>query len=100
MSSPGPAKTTWRSGNFSERWAPARIRISAPLYRSAEDHRPTESTTVPCGKDGGKGKLAGDSESARNSASKGQGILRIFRSEEHTSELQSPVHLVCRLLLE
>src|SRR5690348_17549078 len=25
-------------------------------------------------------------------------ILR--RSEEHTSELQSPVHLVCRLLLE
>src|SRR5438876_2467834 len=31
-------------------------------------------------------------------------VLRIFderkRSEEHTSELQSPVHLVCRLLLE
>src|SRR5947208_8841542 len=25
---------------------------------------------------------------------------RIFRSEEHTSELQSPDHLVCRLLLE
>src|SRR5258708_24180323 len=24
----------------------------------------------------------------------------IFRSEEHTSELQSPDHLVCRLLLE
>src|SRR6266487_6011484 len=24
----------------------------------------------------------------------------VFRSEEHTSELQSPVHLVCRLLLE
>src|SRR5690348_17997158 len=24
----------------------------------------------------------------------------IVRSEEHTSELQSPVHLVCRLLLE
>src|SRR5690348_17657070 len=23
-----------------------------------------------------------------------------FQSEEHTSELQSPVHLVCRLLLE
>src|SRR5690348_17906532 len=28
-------------------------------------------------------------------------ILSSFgRSEEHTSELQSPVHLVCRLLLE
>src|SRR5438876_8222522 len=26
--------------------------------------------------------------------------FRFDRSEEHTSELQSPVHLVCRLLLE
>src|SRR5690348_17789055 len=26
--------------------------------------------------------------------------LGAHRSEEHTSELQSPVHLVCRLLLE
>src|SRR5438876_1071431 len=31
----------------------------------------------------------------------GGGLLRVeARSEEHTSELQSPVHLVCRLLLE
>src|SRR5690348_18009565 len=29
----------------------------------------------------------------------GRAFLR-GRSEEHTSELQSPVHLVCRLLLE
>src|SRR6266487_277962 len=28
------------------------------------------------------------------------GTVRTERSEEHTSELQSPVHLVCRLLLE
>src|SRR5690348_18020040 len=27
-------------------------------------------------------------------------LLQLGRSEEHTSELQSPVHLVCRLLLE
>src|SRR5690348_18201386 len=27
-------------------------------------------------------------------------LHRVRRSEEHTSELQSPVHLVCRLLLE
>src|SRR5256885_7944900 len=27
-------------------------------------------------------------------------VLRIFQSEEHTSELQSPCNLVCRLLLE
>src|SRR5205809_4235783 len=28
------------------------------------------------------------------------GIVHINRSEEHTSELQSRLHLVCRLLLE
>src|SRR5256885_12026915 len=28
------------------------------------------------------------------------GICRVHRSEEHTSELQSPCNLVCRLLLE
>src|SRR5690348_17586887 len=27
-------------------------------------------------------------------------VRHLHRSEEHTSELQSPVHLVCRLLLE
>src|SRR5258708_10584438 len=30
----------------------------------------------------------------------GPGHVQIYRSEEHTSELQSPDHLVCRLLLE
>src|SRR5258708_17966958 len=30
----------------------------------------------------------------------GIGACRRIRSEEHTSELQSPDHLVCRLLLE
>src|SRR5438552_14215102 len=29
-----------------------------------------------------------------------QGVAASYRSEEHTSELQSPDHLVCRLLLE
>src|SRR5207244_12353101 len=28
------------------------------------------------------------------------GMMKCERSEEHTSELQSPDHLVCRLLLE
>src|SRR5256885_4208239 len=28
------------------------------------------------------------------------GLARLSRSEEHTSELQSPCNLVCRLLLE
>src|SRR5687768_17931088 len=30
----------------------------------------------------------------------GKGEYKYFRSEEHTSELQSRLHLVCRLLLE
>src|SRR2546422_4697040 len=30
----------------------------------------------------------------------GERVLRGLRSEEHTSELQSRLHLVCRLLLE
>src|SRR5437879_11648517 len=30
----------------------------------------------------------------------GQRVRRLRRSEEHTSELQSPMYLVCRLLLE
>src|SRR5947208_4959245 len=31
---------------------------------------------------------------------RGPRVVRRVRSEEHTSELQSPDHLVCRLLLE
>src|SRR5438876_7785980 len=38
-------------------------------------------------------------EAARRRAVRAS-LLTLRRSEEHTSELQSPVHLVCRLLLE
>src|SRR5256885_10629041 len=34
------------------------------------------------------------------SASTGTELMSLSRSEEHTSELQSPCNLVCRLLLE
>src|SRR5207244_10986604 len=40
-------------------------------------------------------RLASSSEAAPRTA-----VRRRTRSEEHTSELQSPDHLVCRLLLE
>src|SRR5437763_12047993 len=33
-------------------------------------------------------------------SSSGRGPVELTRSEEHTSELQSPMYLVCRLLLE
>src|SRR5690348_17885730 len=36
----------------------------------------------------------------RRRGGRGHRAARAGRSEEHTSELQSPVHLVCRLLLE
>src|SRR5947208_14893760 len=46
--------------------------------------------------------LLGDEplEAAYWSCHPGSLSLITFRSEEHTSELQSPDHLVCRLLLE
>src|SRR5690242_21295266 len=40
----------------------------------------------------GRGRIAGDHVVV--------GLARLRRSEEHTSELQSHVNLVCRLLLE
>src|SRR4051794_41510106 len=44
------------------------------------------------------GRLRGDD--AGGAAAARRRHRRESRSEEHTSELQSPVHLVCRLLLE
>src|SRR5438876_7730579 len=44
--------------------------------------------------------LAGQGREADEGGANPLGRLHHFRSEEHTSELQSPVHLVCRLLLE
>src|SRR5947208_9087856 len=44
--------------------------------------------------------LAGRSRRPRSSPSSPASRSQASRSEEHTSELQSPDHLVCRLLLE
>src|SRR5438876_12306862 len=43
------------------------------------------------------GRLVGSSRELQQEVERHPAI---HRSEEHTSELQSPVHLVCRLLLE
>src|SRR5258708_18995494 len=56
------------------------------LFRS-EDHGPRG------------GRRHHRSEAARHHGGPQQGAASL-RSEEHTSELQSPDHLVCRLLLE
>src|SRR5438876_7664932 len=41
-----------------------------------------------------------DQGEARQKWLEARAVGHVHRSEEHTSELQSPVHLVCRLLLE
>src|SRR5258708_14424637 len=50
-----------------------RLAVDVPVVNALEDHRELE---------------------------RAEGIHYRYRSEEHTSELQSPDHLVCRLLLE
>src|SRR5258708_16519691 len=61
-----------------------RVRSDRPAH---ERHRSTISGSPP----GSKNKLGPPSSAERRTRD---------RSEEHTSELQSPDHLVCRLLLE
>src|SRR5690348_17907254 len=72
--------------------------------------RPPRSTLFPYttlfrSRDGIDGaKTVAEVEAARDNALEGLDValdkVPDVRSEEHTSELQSPVHLVCRLLLE
>src|SRR5690348_17769140 len=47
-----------------------------------------------------RGRLPGGPAAAGGTDPRVGGPPARHRSEEHTSELQSPVHLVCRLLLE
>src|SRR5690348_17712528 len=58
------------------------------LFRSGPGHRRP-------GPRGGAGRRRAPGDGGVRDAGRSPG-----RSEEHTSELQSPVHLVCRLLLE
>src|SRR2546429_6933420 len=45
-------------------------------------------------------RTAADRQAADRDRSRDRRRYRVTRSEEHTSELQSRLHLVCRLLLE
>src|SRR5690348_17450121 len=62
------------------------------LFRSAEN------AGRRCGRCGVRQRFRGDYVQGKVGGSRRDFLL--VRSEEHTSELQSPVHLVCRLLLE
>src|SRR5438552_11441522 len=67
------------------------------LFRSHGDdgsRRPQAVVREPCGAPSERGEQ-------RNRGELHRGVRgTAWRSEEHTSELQSPDHLVCRLLLE
>src|SRR5258708_24690506 len=72
------------------------------LFRSRRDHRMDVDSTLPAVR-------TGKPEASRRRGRPTENALigwilvvglTLVRSEEHTSELQSPDHLVCRLLLE
>src|SRR5688500_19757679 len=89
LTTPFPYTTLFRSG----RDGPARRHRRLVLR-----HRPLHRGTRPGGDDQGAGGAGGQEARLRGEIRTG-GVQR-GRSEEHTSELQSPCNLVCRLLLE
>src|SRR5258708_14416760 len=64
------------------------------LFRSSPGHFENKEKFAPDESEGGRG-IVGHQVHQRRLFGSNAG-----RSEEHTSELQSPDHLVCRLLLE
>src|SRR5256885_5270624 len=48
----------------------------------------------------GASEWQADDDSGDHQEERDRDVARLRRSEEHTSELQSPCNLVCRLLLE
>src|SRR5258708_19943496 len=91
-----PPRPIWRSRLSLRSWLPGKSLQVSYIHTAANPLFPV--TDVPCDavaiptapRDAHRTKARGDrSEPAPRG-----------RSEEHTSELQSPDHLVCRLLLE
>src|SRR5690348_18020314 len=68
------------------------------LFRSGARGAGAEAATAPA-RTRHADRRARRPRPRRARAARGRAAAR-GRSEEHTSELQSPVHLVCRLLLE
>src|SRR2546422_3505404 len=70
------------------------------ISRSIVEQLRADGHDVTCGNVDlrGAGRLAG--AAATFSPRRKRWVAKFHRSEEHTSELQSRLHLVCRLLLE
>src|SRR5256885_9060209 len=71
------------------------------LFRSYYNNRPS-GHLQELALEGGPAAHAGDARALGEESAQGlaDDVLGGARSEEHTSELQSPCNLVCRLLLE
>src|SRR5690348_12576067 len=69
------------------RWIPWHVKLNCARYRQCTNAFKLAS------------RIKRSEQSTLSGMSK-RATQRWNRSEEHTSELQSPVHLVCRLLLE
>src|SRR5256885_12968001 len=74
-----------------------RSRVRLIIFHSANTEAPTANAEHRSSQAPGIGRSMFDVERSMFSFS---GHQRRIRSEEHTSELQSPCNLVCRLLLE
>src|SRR2546422_2771431 len=73
------------------------------LFRSAGDDRDVEGIEAQhLGDDDGEDRIRSLADLGRPAEHRhpAAAVLGLDRSEEHTSELQSRLHLVCRLLLE
>src|SRR2546422_2101055 len=79
---------------------PAASRLCAQPMLSSSSNRALSSTntetSLPCAAARRRASAMRDGPPGRYSVS----LIAATRSEEHTSELQSRLHLVCRLLLE
>src|SRR5690348_18008003 len=88
-----PYTTLFRSPAPGESVAPGQVVHLTMYWRSAKEM--TDDDKIFTHIVGPDGKIYGQVD-----AFPMRGEAHTNRSEEHTSELQSPVHLVCRLLLE
>src|SRR5258708_29938447 len=96
VAEPSEASSTGFFNSYLEQVYGVHLRVVAPDRQPAGDYI-LLSTAV----DGENITNGGASNPIGASAEEGRYSLKVnSRSEEHTSELQSPDHLVCRLLLE
>src|SRR5689334_23891029 len=70
------------------------------LFRSTGSVSVRKPVSVPPGNVPSTPSVSGRSFLSEKSPAKASSMSSMLRSEEHTSELQSQFHLVCRLLLE